>query len=132
MYLFEDNPFETTLGRFQSARTEPAAIHPRSPAPLFSSEEHCVLRLADRDTLRSLAQPGRIGRTIEWIFAVQRLGPLANPMFETLRRTAILLREKGRLTADETARFYEVRYSPDHLDDLRRRYGVADRSLVRS
>jgi hypothetical protein len=53
--------------------------------PLSKLEED-VLKLAGRDRLSTIRQPGRLQGWIQWMLGVPRANPLADPRLEALRR----------------------------------------------
>jgi hypothetical protein len=58
----------------------------------LSELEHNVLKLADRDGLSTLRQPGRVWSWLQWLLGVPRANPLADPRLEALRRYCVAKR----------------------------------------
>ncbi len=61
----------------------------------FSALEWSVIALAQRDTLRSLASPGRMSRAIGSLFGLGATSRLADPRLEALRRMAVHAWRRG-------------------------------------
>ena len=87
-YLDLDNMFASPV----ASRAQTVAV----PAPTgFSALEWSVIALAKRDTLRSLASPGRVSRAMGSLFGLGTASRLADPRLEALRRMAVYARRRG-------------------------------------
>jgi len=60
------------------------------PATL-SDLEWSVVALAERDSIASLREPGKLLRALNRLFGLKRPSRLANPQLEALRRIAVLI-----------------------------------------
>lgn len=91
-----------------------------SPAPAaFSTLEWLVIRLAARDHLASLRQPGRVGRLVARIFGARAESRLASPRLEALRRIAVLAWHHGyNVPRSELATFRQAGFSSDQAEML--------------
>ena len=61
----------------------------------LSALEWSVVALAERDTIASLREPGRIAAALESLFGLHRPNKLANPRLEVLRRVAVFAWRQG-------------------------------------
>lgn len=101
-------------------RHDPIHAEPAAPpvATGLSALEWSVVALARRDSLRSLAQPGRISIALGTVFGPRRPSPqLADTRLEALRRMAVLSWHRGyavppaELRAFEEAGFSREQYA---------------------
>lgn len=68
---------------------------PATAAARLSALEWSVVALAERDTIASLREPGRIAAALESLFGLGRPNKLANPRLEVLRRVAVFVWRQG-------------------------------------
>jgi hypothetical protein len=92
----------------------------RTAAPAgFSALEWSVVALAERDTLSSLSEPGRLSRALGGLFGRGAASRLADPKLEALRRAAVQARHRGfALPVSEIRNFHSVGYSEEQLETL--------------
>ncbi|PXA99508.1 hypothetical protein DMC47_03030 [Nostoc sp. 3335mG] len=97
------------------------AVPPSQPVSGFSPLEWSVIALAERDSIRSLATPGRLALAFGSLFAAQRRNPaLADPRLEALRRIAVLHWHRGdRVPVAEQTRFLTAGFSTAQYATLR-------------
>lgn len=94
------------------------------PAPMrtdgFSPLEWSVVALAQRDSLSSLTEPGRIAIALGAIFGGERHNPrLADPRLEALRRLSVLAWHKShQLPESEIAAFLQAGFTDDQFETL--------------
>ena len=87
--------------------------------PRFSALEWSVIALAERDTLTTLRQPGRISAALGTLFGERPNPKLADPKLEALRRLAVLVRYHGYRVAESAIRaFMAAGYSLDQFELL--------------
>lgn len=85
----------------------------------FSALEWSVIALAKRDTLRSLARPGRLSRAFGGLFGIGATSLLADPRLETLRRVAVHAWRRGfALPVAEIDRFLAEGFNEAQLETL--------------
>ena len=85
----------------------------------FSGLEWSVIALAQRDTLASLAEPGRMSRALGSLFGRGPSSRLADPKLEALRRAAVLARHRGfALPMSEIHNFHSVGFSEAQMETL--------------
>jgi hypothetical protein len=68
---------------------------PATATARLSALEWSVVALAERDTIASLREPGRIAAALESLFGLGRPNKLANPRLEVLRRVAVFVWRQG-------------------------------------
>lgn len=91
---------------------QPAA----GPARL-SALEWSVVALAERDTIASLREPGRIAAALESLFGLQRPNKLANPRLEVLRRLAVFAwRQSWKVPESELKAFLAEGFTLDQYE----------------
>ncbi|HYZ48152.1 MAG TPA: hypothetical protein VE567_04585 [Sphingomonas sp.] len=79
--------------------------------------EWSVVALAQRDTLASLREPGRISTALAAIFGGRFETRLADPRLEALRRVSVHGWYHGfAVPESETRDFYEAGFGPEHLE----------------
>lgn len=94
-------------------------VEQRIPAPeaKLSALEWSIVALAERDSLASLREPGRIAAALESLFGLARPNKLADPRLETLRRVAVhVWRNRWKVPADELEAFVEAGFTLDHYE----------------
>jgi hypothetical protein len=92
--------------------TAPAAAQAR-----LSALEWSVVALAERDTIASLREPGRIAAALESLFGLNRPNKLANPRLEVLRRVAVFVWRQGwKVPASELKAFIAEGFTLDHYE----------------
>ena len=85
----------------------------------FSALEWSVVALSQRDTLRSLATPGRMSRALGSVFGRGTASRLADPKLEALRRAAVYARYRGyALPITEIRNFHENGFSEAQMETL--------------
>ena len=85
----------------------------------FSALEWSVIALAKRDTLRSLAVPGRLSRAMGSLFGLSTSSRLADPQLEALRRIAVHAWRRGfAVPKDEITRFHYAGFTDAQLETL--------------
>lgn len=110
-YLDLDDMFAAPL----ASRSARIAAQPAG----FSALEWSVVALAQRDTLGSLARPGRISRAFGGVFGGGVSSRLADPRLEALRRVAVHARHRGfALPTAEIDRFLSVGFSEAQMETL--------------
>jgi len=96
--------------------TDDAATTPQEG---FSALEWSVIALAQRDTLASLTEPGRMSRALGSLFGRGPSSRLADPKLEALRRAAVLARHRGfALPMSEIHHFHSVGFSEAQMETL--------------
>jgi hypothetical protein len=94
------------------ARHDPAPASAR-----LSPLEWAVVALAQRDSLSSLREPGRIATAIAAIFGGRAETRLADPRLEALRRVAVHAWFHGfAVPESEIQGFYDAGYTPEQLE----------------
>lgn len=76
-------------------RLVPVEAAPVAAPARLSALEWSVVALAERDTIASLREPGRIAAALESLFGITRPNRLANPRLEVLRRVAVFAWREG-------------------------------------
>lgn len=90
----------------------PAAVQPR-----LSALEWSIVALAERDTIASLREPGRIAAALESLFGLHRPNKLANPRLEVLRRVAVFAwRQRWKVPASELKAFIAEGFTLEHYE----------------
>ena len=85
----------------------------------FSALEWSVIALAQRDTIGSLAQSGRVSRAIGGLFGLGTRSRLADPRLEALRRLAVHAWRRGfALPMAEINRFLSQGFSEAQMETL--------------
>ncbi|GAA4014888.1 hypothetical protein GCM10022280_11820 [Sphingomonas swuensis] len=83
----------------QPPRPRLVAVEASAPAiaapARLSALEWSIVALAERDTIASLREPGRIVAALENLFGVHRPNKLANSRLEVLRRVAVFVWRQG-------------------------------------
>lgn len=121
-YLDLDNMFAAP--KCSGKRTAAAAggrdVVAASECPAtFSALEWSVIALAKRDTLRSLAVPGRLSRAMGSLFGLGTASRLADPRLEALRRIAVHAWRRGfAVPKEEIIRFHDAGFTDAQLETL--------------
>jgi len=111
-YLDLDNAFAAPCASRSPARPAPAASN-------FSALEWSVIAMAKRDTLRSLATPGRLARAMGGVFGLGSASRLADPRLEALRRIAVYAWRRGfALPSAEIDRFLAAGFVTAQVETL--------------
>jgi hypothetical protein len=83
----------------------------------LSALEWSVVALAERDTIASLREPGRIAAALESLFGLNRPNKLANPRLEVLRRVAVFVWRQGwKVPVSELKAFSAEGFTLDHYE----------------
>lgn len=86
-------------------------------APKLTALEWSIVALAERDSLASLREPGRIAAALESLFGLARPNKLADPRLETLRRVAVhVWRNRWKVPSDELEAFVDAGYTLDQYE----------------
>ena len=76
-----------------------------------------MVALAERDTIASLREPGRIAAALESLFGLNRPSKLANPRLEVLRRVAVFAWRQGwKVPRSELQAFLAEGFTLDHYE----------------
>lgn len=111
-YLDLDNAFSVPQGAriLSSADEAPAG---------FSALEWSVIALAKHDSMRSLAEPGRLSRAIGGLFGLGTSSHLADPRLEALRRLSVYAWRRGfALPQSEIDRFLSADFVEAQIELL--------------
>lgn len=94
----------------------------RQPEPArLSAFDWSIVALAERDTLASLREPGRLAKAMETLFGLTRPNKLANSRNETLRRIAVWAWRRGwTIPQSEIDEFLEAGFTLDQLELIQR------------
>jgi hypothetical protein len=113
-------PFAAPVAtRTQTASATACAAPATIPASGFSALEWSVIAIAQRDTLRSLATPGRMSRALGTVFGLGTQSRLADPKLEALRRAAVYARHRGyAMPVTEISNFHENGFSEAQMETL--------------
>ena len=85
----------------------------------FSPLEWSVIALAQRDTLSSLSEPGRLAVALGNLFGTRRNPTLADPRLEALRRLAVIAWRRGyAVPLAEVAAFRAAGFTREQLRTL--------------
>ena len=94
-----------------------AVAPPAADQARLSALEWSVVALAERDTIASLKEPGRIAAALESLFGLHRPNKLANPRLEVLRRVAVFAWRQGwKVPASELKAFLAEGFTLDHYE----------------
>lgn len=97
----------------------PAVPRPEpAPEPVrLSAFDWSIVALAERDSLASLREPGRLARAMEMLFGLTQPNKLANSRSETLRRVAVWAWRRGwSIPRSEIDDFLAAGFTLDQLD----------------
>jgi hypothetical protein len=111
--------------------TIPAPRRPSKPALILvpteaqparlSAFDWSIVALAERDTLSSLREPGRLAKAMEMLFGLGRPNKLANGRNETLRRIAVWAWRRGwQIPKSEITEFLDAGFTLDQLELIQR------------
>lgn len=113
---FADSAGNALPQPFDGAAPAPGRLHPR---PGFSGLEWSVVALAERDSISSLQEPGRIATALGTIFGDYRNPKLADPKLEALRRLAVLTWHYSYRVPESAIRgFLKAGFSTDQYELL--------------
>lgn len=113
---------------------------PKSPAPRPSAEaqprlsalEWSIVAMAERDSIASLREPGRLASALSSLFGVRRPNRLANERLEALRRISVLAwRHHWNVAKSELKQFLEAGFTLDQYELIQRSIGQARASRNR-
>lgn len=105
--------------QFPKPRLVPVEAAPAAAEPRLSALEWSVVALAERDTVASLREPGRIAAALESLFGLHRPNKLANPRLEALRRIAVFIWRQGwKVPKSELNAFLSEGFSLDQYELL--------------
>lgn len=94
-----------------------AVAKPIAEPARLSALEWSVVALAERDTIASLKEPGRIAAALESLFGLHRPNKLANPRLEVLRRVAVFAWRQGwKVPKSELQAFLAEGFTLDHYE----------------
>ena len=89
-----------------------------APARL-TALEWSIVAIAQRDSLRSLREPGRVLGALASLFGIARVRPLANERLEILRRVAVLAwHYRWNVPKSELQAFLAAGFSTDQYELL--------------
>ena len=112
-YLASIKPAEATY--LQAA----APAERQTPEPRFSDLEWSIIRLARLDRMWTLRTPTRLSRFFRRLIGRNPNPGLANPLLETLRRTAVLSWHFGfTVPGEDVAEFLRAGFSLDQYELL--------------
>jgi len=114
-------PHQPAPAALQFAKPRLVPVETAAPArvaePRLSALEWSVVALAERDTIASLREPGRIAAALESLFGLHRPSKLANPRLEVLRRVAgFAWRQGWKVPKSELQAFLAEGFSLDHYE----------------
>ncbi|UUR08517.1 hypothetical protein [Sphingomonas glaciei] len=93
------------------------AAQPAVAAARLSVLEWSIVALAERDSIASLREPGRIAAALESLFGLHRPNKLANPRLEVLRRLAVFVWRQGwKVPKSELQAFLAEGFTLDHYE----------------
>ncbi|WP_344711348.1 hypothetical protein [Sphingomonas humi] len=96
---------------------EAVAAQTPAAAARLSAIEWSVVALAERDTVASLREPGRIAAALESLFGLHRPNKLANPRLEVLRRVAVFVwRQRWKVPKSELTAFLAEGFTLDQYE----------------
>ena len=83
----------------------------------LSALEWSVVALAERDTIASLREPGRLAAAFEGLFGFTRPNKLAHPRLEALRRVSVFAwRKRWQVPASELKAFLAQGFTLDQYE----------------
>jgi hypothetical protein len=113
----EPAPVALKLAKPRLVPVETIAPEAAAAQPRLSALEWSVVALAERDTIASLREPGRIAAALESLFGLHRPSKLANPRLEVLRRVAVFAWRQGwKVPKSELQAFLAEGFSLDHYE----------------
>ncbi|WP_114229020.1 MULTISPECIES: hypothetical protein [Sphingomonas] len=87
------------------------------PEARLSALEWSIVALAERDSLASLREPGRIAAALESLFGLARPNRLADPRLEALRRVSVhVWRNRWKVPGDELRAFTDAGFTLDQYE----------------
>jgi len=106
-------------GSIGSALSYKSDISRDQDAGSFSALEWLVIALAERDSLSSLRQPGRLASALGRLFGSSETPRLADPRLEALRRLAVTAWHRGfDVPQSELAAFHAAGFSIAQAETL--------------
>lgn len=107
-------PALTLVPTERQPEAEPEAVR-------LSAFDWSIVALAERDTLSSLREPGRLGKAMELLFGLGRPNKLANSRSETLRRISVWAWRRGwQIPKSEINDFIDAGFTLDQLELIQR------------
>lgn len=112
--------------QFQPTATATSSMVRMVAAPRLSALEWSVVAMAERDSLSSIREPGRLVSALNALFGIKRPNRLANEGLETLRRIAILAWHYGwNVPKSELNEFLAAGFSADQFELIQNSIGQA-------
>lgn len=112
--LQRPTPFPVAVPTLVPVEQLPAVAEPR-----LSALEWSIVALAERDSLASLREPGRVAAALESLFGLARPNKLADPRLEALRRVAVhIWRNRWKVPSDELQAFIDAGYTLEQYELL--------------
>lgn len=97
-------------------RESPSFTQSAGQADLFTWEELSVIDLAKHDGVWSLRPDSRLRRLGAFLFGIEPAKPLANKRLESLRRLAVQVWRRGKLTRAAVEEFLAAGFSRRHAE----------------
>lgn len=99
----------------------PTERQPEAEPTRLSAFDWSIVALAERDTLSSLREPGRLAKAMELLFGLGRPNKLANSRSETLRRISVWAWRRGwQIPKSEINDFIDAGFTLDQLELIQR------------
>ena len=99
----------------------PTERQPEPEPARLSAFDWSIVALAERDTLSSLREPGRLAKAMELLFGLGRPNKLANSRSETLRRISVWAWRRGwQIPKSEINDFIDAGFTLDQLELIQR------------
>jgi len=100
--------------------------------PRLSALEWSIVAMAERDSVASLREPGRLASALSSLFGVRRPNRLANERLEALRRISVLAwRHHWNVAKSELKQFLEAGFTLDQYELIQASIGQARASRGR-
>jgi hypothetical protein len=97
----------------------PGMSLPAEPRPSFSPLEWSIIRLARRQDLSTVREPGLLRRFYHWVIGRRGNRGLANKHLEALRRIAVLSWHFGfSVAGEDVADFLSAGFTPEQYELL--------------
>jgi hypothetical protein len=109
------------LARIEPLDSQPLALLAMAaePEPQFSTLEWSIIRLARKDGLSTIREPGPLGRFINWLIGRTGSPKLANDRLEALRRISVLSWTFGfSVPGEDVADFLSAGFTVDQYELL--------------
>lgn len=108
---------ETQRRAAPAPRLTLVASQPVAEPARLSAFDWSIVALAERDSLASLREPGRLARAMELLFGLGQPNKLANSRSETLRRIAVWAWRRGwTIPQSEIDAFIEAGFTLAQLE----------------